>query len=219
MMVRFSSDVDILKYEPILFGELHLSWQVLAAGSAAELDGTTLTDAAGDFVNARVEPGGVVYLRSADGSLDGAYEIISVDSATELTISVLRADTADDPVAPPQASDISYRICTYAPQATEAACELTEHFGIQPGAPSSEITVENILDTEVLRRASTFAVICRVFAMWAGHRDSQSLWSKSVHYRQLFEKARQRCRLSIDLGSDGVADIMRIGGAIKLVRD
>ncbi len=218
-MVRFSSDVDILKYEPILFGELHPSWQVLASGSGAQLDGTTLTDAAGDFVNARIEPGGVVYLQSADGALDGAYEIVSIDSATELTVSVLRADSVDEPIAPPQGSDVSYRISTFAPQATEAAWELTEHFGIQPGNPASEITVDHILDTEVLRRVSTFAVICRIFALWAGHRDSQSLWSKSVHYRQLFEKARQRCRLSIDLGTDGVADIVRIGGAIQLFRD
>jgi hypothetical protein len=37
-MVSFSSDVDILKYEPVLFGELHLSGQVLAAGTGqAEL--------------------------------------------------------------------------------------------------------------------------------------------------------------------------------------
>jgi len=33
-MVKFSSDVDILKYEPILFSELHLPWQVLASGPA-----------------------------------------------------------------------------------------------------------------------------------------------------------------------------------------
>lgn len=218
-MVRFSSDVDILKYEPLLFGELHLPWQVMAAGSGAELDGTALTDGAADFTNSRIEAGDVVYLKSADGALDGAYEIVSVDSVTELTVSVLRADVADDPVAPPQGSNVSYRISTFTPQATEAACELTEHFGIRPGDPGSSIGVENILDTEVLRRAATFAVIARVFAMWAGHRDSQSLWSKGVHYRQLFEKARQRCRLSIDLGRDGVPDIVRIGGAIQLVRD
>jgi hypothetical protein len=218
-MVRFSSDVDILKYEPILFGELHLSWQVLASGSGATLDGTTLTDAAADFASRRVEAGGVVHLKSADGALDGAYEIVSVDSATELTVSVVRADVADDPVAPPQGSDISYRISTFAPQATEAAGELTEHFGIRPGDPGSEIGVENILDTEVLRRVSTFSVIARVLAMWAGHGDSQGLWSKSVHYRQLFERARQRCRLTIDLGHDGAPDIVRIGGAIRLVRD
>jgi len=217
-MVRFSSDTDILKHEPVLFGELHLSWQVLAQGTGAMLNGTTLTAVGANFVEAHVEAGGVIYMRSADGSLDGAYEIVSVDSATELTVSVLRPDTTDSAIAPVQASDISYRISTFAPQAGEAAYELTEHFGIQPGEPTSVITPENIMDVEVLRRASVFAVISGVYAMWAGRDSSESFWSKSLHYRQLFEKARQRCRLSIDLGTDGVADVTRIGGAVRLVR-
>ena len=218
-MVTFSSDIDILKYEPVLFGQLHLPWQVLAQGTGATLSGTTLTDGAGNFVSSGIEAGGVVYLQSAAGALDGAYEIVSVDSATELTVSVLRTDSGDDAVAPPQGSDVSYRASTFAPQAGEAAFQLTEYFGIQPGNPTSAITVEHILDTEVLRRVSVFAVISSVYAMWANRTESEGFWAKSLHYKQLFEKARQRCRLSIDLGSDGIADITRIGGAITLVRD
>ena len=218
-MVQFSSDVDILKYEPVLFGELHLSSQVLTRSTGAELSGTTLTDGAGDFVGAGVEAGGVAHLKSADGALDGAYEIVSVNSATELTVSVLRADVTDNPIAPAQASDISYRISTLAAQASEAAFQLTEYFGIQPGNPMSEITTESIVDMEGLRRASVFLVISGVYAMWANRIASEGYWQKSLHYRQLFEKARQRCRLSIDLGTDGIADISRLGGAIKLVRD
>jgi hypothetical protein len=217
-MIRFSSDVDILKYEPVLFGELHLSWQVLAQRTGASLTGTTLIASGADFAGAGVDTGGVVYLRSADGAIDGAYEVVSVDSMTELTVSVVRPDPADNPIAPPQAADVFYRISTFTPQAAEAAYQLTEHFGMQPGEPTSVVTLEDIIDTEVLRRASTFAVIASIYAMWAGRDSSEGLWIKSLHYRQLFEKARQRCRLSIDLGTDGVADVTRIGGAVRLVR-
>jgi hypothetical protein len=217
-MIRFSSDVDILKYEPVLFGELHLSWQVLARGTGATLSGTTLTANDASFLAAGVEAGGVVYLRSADGALEGAYEIVSVDSTTELTISVLRSDTADSPIAPVASSDASYRVSTFAPQAAEAAYQLTAHFGIQPGEPASVITPDDIMDTEVLRRASVFAVISGIYAMWAGRDSSDSFWAKSLHYKRLFEKARQRCRLSIDLGTDGIADVTRIGGAVRLMR-
>jgi hypothetical protein len=218
-MVRFSSDIDILKHEPVLFGELHLPSQVLTQDADAELSGTTLTDGAGNFTGTGVEAGGVICLKSADGALDGSYEIVSVDSATRLTVSVLRADTADSPIAPPQASDISYRVSTFAAQATEAAFQLTEYFGIQPGNPTSEITIDNVVDTEGLQRASAFAVISAVYATWASRIASECHWQKSLHYKQLFEKARQRCRLSIDLGTDGIADIARLGGAIKLLRD
>jgi hypothetical protein len=69
-MVNFSNDVDILKYEPLLFGELHLPWQVLAAGSSGSLIGTTFAASGADFVGALSTTGHVIYLQSADGSLD-----------------------------------------------------------------------------------------------------------------------------------------------------
>ncbi|MFB0525640.1 MAG: hypothetical protein ACETVZ_08855 [Phycisphaerae bacterium] len=218
-MVSFSNDADILKYEPILFGELHRPGQVLTAGTGGTLNGTIFTASGADFVSAQVPSGGVAYLQSADGTLDGAYEIVSVDSATQLTISIVRADSEDEPVAPPAATNISYRISTFRPQASEVAFQLTEYFGIKPGNPASDIDVQDVLDTDVLRMASVFAVISGVYAMLASKAEDENFWKKSLHYQTLFEKARQRCRLSIDVGSDKVADITRVGSSIRLVRD
>jgi hypothetical protein len=218
-MIKFSNDVDILRYEPVLFGELHLPGQVLASGIGATLSGTLLTAAGADFFAAGIGAGGVVQLKSADGCLDGAYEIVSANSPTQLTISVIRSDPADPAIAPPATDDISYRVSTFGPQAQEAAFQLTEHFGIRPGHPTSDIAAEDLVDTEGLRRASAFLVIANVYAMWTSRTAGECLWQKSLFYKQLFEKARQRCRLSADLGSDGVADIARVGGAIRLVRD
>ncbi len=219
MTVTFSNDVDVLKYEPILFGDLHLPAQVMASGIGATLNGTTLTASQADFVAADVEAGGVVHLRSADGSQEGAYELVSVDSATQLTVSVLRADATQPAVAPPIGGEVSYRISTLKPQATDAAFQLTQHFGIRPGDPASEISPDSLVDTEGLRRASALLVISRVYATWADLGKGEGLSQKSRLYQQLYEKARQRCRVSVDLGSDGVADIHRIGGVVRLVRD
>jgi len=218
-MAKFSSDVDVLRYEPVLFGELHLPSQVQASGTGATLSGSILTANEADFLAAGIAAGGVIYLRSLDGILDGAYEIVSVDSATQLTVSVVRADPADPAIAPPAGSEVSYRIGTLAPQATEAAFELTQHFGIQPGDPTSQIIVESIVNTEGLRRASVLAVIVSVYRMWANHTQDECLHQKSLLYAQLFEKARQRCHVSVDLGSDGIADVKRVGGVVRLVRD
>jgi len=208
-MVTFSNDADILKYEPILFGELHLPWQVLAAGTGASLSGTTLTAGEADFIAAQVQAGGVVYLQSADGSLDGAYEIVSVDLSTQLSISVVRADSTDTAVPPPEATDIYYRISTFRPQAAEVGFQLTKYFGIKPGNPSSDIEADDILDTTVLRLASVFAVISSVYAMLAGKTKEQNYWNKSLYYQKLSAKARERCRLSIT----------KIGASGRLVRD
>jgi hypothetical protein len=218
-MVKFSSDVDILKYEPALFGELHLAGQILAAGTGGTLSGTTFTDSGAGFVAAQVSAGGVVYLQSADGALDGAYEIVSVDSATQLTVSVIRSDSSDDAVAPPAATDVSYRVSTFGPQAAEVGFQLTEYFGIQPGDAASDLAVEDILDASVLTRTSVFAVISAVYATLASKAEDENFWKKSLHYKRLFEKARERCRLSIDVGSDGVADATKLGASVRLVRD
>ncbi|MFB0555954.1 MAG: hypothetical protein ACETWQ_21825 [Phycisphaerae bacterium] len=218
-MVSFSSDADILKYEPILFGDLHLPQQVLATGTGGALSGTTFTAGGADFVSAQVSSGGVIYLRSADGTLDGAYEIVSVDSSTQLTISVIRSDSAMAAVAPPAATEIFYRISTFGPQANEAGFQLTEYFNISPGNPASDIDAEDILDTNVLKRMSVFAVISTVYAMLASKAKDENFWKKSLHYQKLFAKARERCRLSIDIGSDGVADVTKVGASGKLVRD
>ncbi len=218
-MTNFSNDVDILKYEPILFGELHLPWQVLTSGVGGTLSGTTFTASGADFVSAQVSAGGVAYLQSADGSPDGAYEIVSVDSATQLTISVVRPDSSEEAVAPPSASEISYRISTFEPQANEIGFQLTEYFGISPGNPASEIAVEDVLDTSVLRLASVFGVISNVYATLASKSEDDNFWSKSLYYQKLSAKAKGRCRLSIDAGSDGVADITKLGGSGRLVRD
>ncbi len=218
-MVSFSNDADILKYEPILFGELHLPQQVLATGTGGTLSGTTFTASDADFVSAQVSAGGVVYLQSADGTLDGAYEIVSVDSATELSVSVIRSDAEMAAVAPPAATDVSYRISTFGPQTNEVGFQLTEYFGIRPGNPASEIEVEDILDTDVLKRASVFAVISSVYAMLASKVKDENFWKKSLHYQKLFAKARERCRLSIDIGSDGVVDVTKVGASGRLVRD
>ena len=218
-MVSFSNDTDILKYEPVLFGELHLPGQVLVAGTGGTLSGITFTATGVDFVSAQVSAGGVIYLQTADCLLDGAYEIVSVDSATQLTVSVIRSDSNTAAIAPPTATDISYRISTFGPQANEVSFQLTEYFGIRPGNPASDIDVEDILDTDILKRASAFAVISSVYAILASKAEDENFWKKSLHYQRLFEKARERCRLSIDVDSDGVADVTKFGASVRLVRD
>ncbi len=218
-MVNFSNDADVLKYEPVLFGELHLPWQVLISRTGGTLSGTTFTASGADFVSSQVTAGGVIYLRSADRLLDGAFEIISVDSATQLTVSVIRADSDGDAIAPPAATDITYRVSTFALQANEAAFQLTEYFGIGPGNPASDIDAEDIVDASVLKQASVFAILSGVYAMLADQSEDENFWKKSLYYRKLFERARERCRLSIDTDSDGVADITSVGGSLSLKRD
>jgi hypothetical protein len=218
-MVRLCNDIDILKYEPALFGELHPTNQVLAAGSGGELAGTTFAASGADFASAQIEAGGVIYLRSADGLLDGAYEIVAVDSATQLCVSVLRADSESDPIAPPACSNVSYRISTLRPQTAEVSLRLMEYLWIKPGQVTSDFSAEDILDTEAVRQVCALGVTASAYRMLASSAGGEDLWNKGLHYEQLFAKGMERCRVALDGDGDGVVDSIRFGGCGRLVRD
>lgn len=220
-MNSFSNDIDILMYEPSLFGDLHFAGQVLTSGTGGEISGTAFIAANADFNAAQITAGMVIYLQSADGTVDGAYEIVSVDSATQLAVSVLRADGQGEAIALQDADDVIYRICTYQPQSGEVFLQLTQHFGLRPGVADGEYSVDDILDVSVLRQVSVYGVLSIIYATLAGRADDdeENFWKKSKYYRQLYEKALQRCRVCIDLGDDGISDSVRSGASIRLLRD
>lgn len=218
-MTAFSNDADILKYEPMLFIELFLPSQVLTEGSGGILSGTSFSASQAGFISSQVSAGCVIYLQSADKTLESVYEIVSVDSETQLTVSVLRSNSSDSPIAPPGAEDVFYRISTFMPQANEVGFELTQYFGIRPGNPASQYDVDDILDAGVLRGVSVYAVISVVYAMLADNTNDDNFRAKSMHYQKLYTRARGRCRLCIDSDLDEIVDISKIGASGRLVRD
>ena len=216
-MTVFSSDVDLLKFEPVVFRDLWLASQTLVQGSDGVLSGTTLTSAGASFTSLAVKAGQVICLSTSDLSVDGCFEIVSVDSATQLTVSVLRADVEDVAVAPPNGSGIRYRISTFEPQAAEAAESLLRYFWI--GDEAGETTLDEVLNTEALRQASVFAVLTAIFAASAAGADSEAgYYAKSLHYQQRFNTARMKVRLALDRDGDGVADSFLRGGSVRLRR-
>jgi hypothetical protein len=220
-MNSFSNDVDILRYEPSLFGDLHFAGQVLTSGSDGQVQGTTFNAADADFVAAGIAAGMVIYLQSADDAVNGAFEIVSTDSTTQLTVSIVRADRQDGAIALRSADNVNYRICTYQPQSSEVFLQLTQHFGLRPGAADGVYGADDILESGVLRQLSAYGVLSMIFASLAGRSadKEENFWKKGRYYRQLFEKALQRCRVCIDLGKDGIADSARSGASVRLLRD
>jgi hypothetical protein len=210
----FSNDVDLLKYEPKLFTDLYFASQVLTSGTGGILAGTAFTKAGENFITAGISAGTVIYLKSVDGSLDGAFEIVSVDSAEQLTVSVLRADPEQAAIPPRPASDVTYRIATFAPQANEAFNLLLRCFDLTPD------DAENLLEPDRLKQASVFIILSGIYATLTGDADtSEEFWKKSLHYRTLFEKARDQIILSIDEDADGTGEEEKRGDEIRLLRD
>lgn len=219
-MSVFSTDSDILRYEPALFCDLHFDFQNISEGQDGVVDGCIFSSASGNFEANSVQAGGVICLKNLDESFEGVYEITSVDSAMELSVSVLRQSGDSDSIEVGQMDNLNYRITTFAPQCYEVMYQLTQYFGIRPGKPDAEYGIDDIYDKDVLRQASTYAVIASAYAtLGSCNDDSDQYWKKSLYYQGLFEKARERCRLSIDRGDDGVSDKESIGGSIRLTRD
>jgi hypothetical protein len=217
-MVRLCSDRDILKYEPALFGANYLASQVIATGTTGVLAGTTFQATGASFISAQVEAGDCIYLKSADGKLDGIYEIVTVDSATQLCVSVMREDSQGDPIAVPvgtQTTGITYRVSTFRPQIAEVSLRIMEQLGIR----QEDNAADEILNTDELRRICAMGVIATAYRTLAEGDNAEILKSKSAEYDRLFSEGLEKCRIFIDKDNDGIADNERYGGCGRLFRD
>ncbi len=218
-MVRLCDDRDILKYEPALFGANHPANQVIAVGSAGVLAGTTFQASGANFVSAGVEAGDCLYLKSADGKLDGVYEIATVDSATQLCVSVLRADSEANPTAPPAGSDVTYRISTFKPQIVDVSLLLMEYLWIKPGETIGDVCADEILESDEVRQLCAIGTIAAAYRTLASGVSDDNFKGKWQKYEEMFGQGMERCRVVIDKDGDGVADSIRYGGCGRLFRD
>ena len=80
----YCNDVDLLHWEPNIFRDALFASQLLISGTG-NLAGTSFTLASGSLTSAHVVPDEVIVL---SGALAGSFPIVSIDSATQLTLSV-----------------------------------------------------------------------------------------------------------------------------------
>ncbi|MBN1765251.1 MAG: hypothetical protein JW860_08345 [Sedimentisphaerales bacterium] len=217
-MESFCRDVDLLKWEPMLFGDLAPAGQTLARGDNGVLAGTVFTDDNADFVGRGVKAGHVICLSNNDFTLDGVYEIVSVDFQSQLGVSIVRPRELDTPIAPPAGSEIEYRISTFDPQSQEASLGLLRYFGLSIDEETGEIS-ETILNHQTLRQAAVFSVLAAVLAANAGEQNKTCIfWQKSQRYQKMYESARTQARLEIDTNADRLMDKIQTGGTVQLRR-
>jgi len=217
-MFSFSSDVDLARYEPGVFGAWFLSSQVLYGGTNGIVAGTQFTASGVDFTAAQVAAGNVIWLESTDGVIKGAFEIVSVDDTTHLTVSVLRVSDTQAEIPVGSASGLTWRIVTYAPQACEVLWQLSQKLGLSPGC-ESEQSVEDIVNVEPLRQVSIFGILAAVFeALYTGAADQTVLVEKKEHYQWHYDKAVERLNIHIDTDSDGDVDKNIMPSSVQLLR-
>ncbi len=218
-MELFSCDVDVARFEPGVFGDWYLRSQVLCAGENGIVSGTQFTASGVDFTASQVAAGGVIWLESTDGSIRGAFEIVSVDSASYLTVSVIRADSEQAAIPVGAASGLTWRIVSYRPQGYEVLWRISQKLGLSPGCAAADYDAGDIVNAESLRQASVFGVLVMVFQLlYQGMEGQAVLREKLDYYERLYDEAMARVTVLVDTDGDGDAERSVRPGTVRLVR-
>jgi len=215
-MSHYCQDRDILAIEPVVFLG-GFPGQKLIAGASGSFTGTTFTITAGSFAAAQVETGMVLCVHDGSPSEGRAYEIVTVESATQLTTSVLRADTEDTPVAPPEGATVSFHVQTYAAQIRAVSTALGEK--LRQISELDPLVKADFADSEQLKLVTGYGALAEIFAARADNAERYDAnWIKAQHYRQLYAQLLLQLRLAVDTDGDGLADRTRSLGNVALRR-
>ena len=218
-MLGFSSDADVARYEPGVFGSWFLSSQVLCGGDNGIVAGTQFTASGVDFTVSQVAGGGILWLQSADGTIAGVFEIVSVNDAGHLTVSVMRTSGEQAAIPVGIASGLTWRIVTYGLQGYEVLWQMSQKLGLRPGYSGADYSVDDIVNADSLRTASVFGVLVMVFqALYQGVNGQEVLREKMDYYQWLYDMALERITVKIDTDDDGDAERILKPGVICLVR-
>jgi hypothetical protein len=215
-MSNFSTDEDLLKYEPRLFVvEQHPS-QKLGAGANGAISHSTATvkfnSATGDFVNAGLTSGHVIYLFKSSGTVlyfDQAVPVASVLNATTLT---LRAKA----VPMQSCSGITWRVSTFDQQHENLKFELMQHYSMDDSDLDTENDEADLYNRRQLRDVATFGALEAVYFGQAKSPDDGN-WAKASGYRLKYDAALSRTKLQFDADADSDPDRTMRGGSVKLV--
>lgn len=210
-----TKDVDLLVVEPGLFKTWRIEHQQRGKGGDGVLNGTAFSAAGGNFVNAGVQAGDVVTLASIDGMIDGCYEVVGVVSATQLTVSVLRADDGHAAIPVGSGNSLIWRISSFAPQRALAERRLLDRLELADdfAAGLSEASLWR------LRAAAVSAALAMIFeSLCQEETDEEVFGRKKDVYQQAVETATEQLRLEFDVDGDGETDQTLRGDSVRMER-
>src|SRR5438552_823374 len=217
-MTPFCNDIDLLHWEPNICRDAAFASQTLIAGSG-DLAGTTFTIASGSFTAAHVAADQVIVLT---GDTSGSYPIVSVDGATQLTISALYdglfpTTGGVTPTPPGTASGLDFVIRTFWPQRRIISELILIAAGLDPADATA---ADKILNPAALVRACTLGTLHLIYSALAAVAEKPAdLLARVVMYEQLYRRALGAARIELDLDGDGKADTVRTLGVLQLQRE
>lgn len=210
----FATDRDLLALEPTVFRDIAWSSQRLVSGTSRINSGILKFDTIdGDCTSAGVMVGGVVVIGQTP------YEILEVQSATELLVSVLRPSESGDQIMMPDVSvSTSTSIYTFAPQIEIVHRQALRMLGIEP-AQEATPDENDITNPAAMRRLEALGALHLVYsAAGALTPATSALNTRAELYRQRFNQERERISIGLDLNADGLPDVVRKLNVVQFVR-
>jgi len=205
---HFSTDADLLAYEPRLFIDVPLPGQQRLRVTDAQLTGNVLTSATGGLA-ALIEHQVVTISTSPGDAVSVAIASVTDDNTLALTHAPMLATT----------TDLTAVVRTFEPQAGVVHDELLAAIGIDADDPVLPLTEAAVVSTELMRRLEVLGTLWRVFEAGVGAVGDQSaINQRSDEYRRRFVTALGGARVLIDTDGDGRADAWRVPAVGRLVR-
>jgi hypothetical protein len=212
--MTFSTDIDLLHWEPNILKDAAAVAQTLLSGTGT-LAGTTFTTDENLLVDANVSNEHAIVIAAP---VDGTFPISAVTGADTLTLSILYDQLypeqgSPEPWQSAAGADLTYHIRTFWPQRRIVSELLLQAAGVKPEA------VDTIMNPEMLRRPCTLGALQMIYtALAAAASEPANLLIRAELYERLYRRALRNAALDLDLDGDGVLDTRRHLGVLELHR-
>ena len=207
----FAMDRDLLVIEPGLFREVLWNGQRLLSGTG-DLSGTTLTLTGGSFTDGGIAAGHVVLIDSVP------MEVVSVQSATDATVSIMRNDVQSNVVPGKDVTGAVVEVFSFGPQVGIVHRQIMSMIGIDMDDPEGlgDAAVTNPGAMVVLESLGALHLIYA--SAGAPGRGGEAFLDRAKLYQQRFSMERGGVVAFIDLDGDGVAETRRHPNSFVLIR-
>lgn len=207
----FASDRDLLIIEPGLYRDVVWNGQRLISGTG-DLTGAQLTLTSGSFLDGEIAGGHVVLIDSVP------MEIVSVQSSTVATVSIMRGDPGSNIIPGKSVSGALVEVFTFGPQIGIVHRQVMSMVGIDvddaDGLGDAAVTNSGAL--VVLEALGALHLIYA--SAGAPGRGGEAYLDRAKLYQQRFSMERGTVVALIDLDGDGIAETRRHPNSFVLMR-
>ena len=210
-IMRLCNDVDICKWEPMLYSSAAGAERCVCAGNGGVVSGTQFSVNDNDFLLCGVEPGFILRCWNELAMVDFCCEIVAVQEDGGLAVSTVRPGDIESLWSPGNYTNLNYAVVSYSPVVEELSYSILSKLQLVDG-------VESLVDKRPLRLVCVFAVIAAIYMALAQKEEDELYRQKSEYYSKRFMAEYNSFIADVDEDGDGEADRVVNGNTILLKR-